>query len=246
MSPRLYWLIYRRRNKLILLVAVVFCIGFGYFHNENNKRERRDVKITEKKEFIKGTITVPVDNKVYKKSRITAENYQPPPPCNGCPGEMGRGVSLTAEESKDLDAVMKKEFFNLKASDKVSLWRTIPDTRDGQCKSINYPPDMPTASVVIVFKNERWSPVLRTVYSVINRSPRHLLKEVILVDDQSDIEEMGKRLDDYCEENFGDLVKILRAPSRLGLIKAKNYGGKTAVGDVIIFLDAHCEANQGW
>lgn len=46
---------------------------------------------------------------------------------------------------------------------------------------------MPTASVVIVFKNERWSPVLRTVYSVLNRSPKHLLKEVILVDDQSDI-----------------------------------------------------------
>jgi polypeptide N-acetylgalactosaminyltransferase len=44
--------------------------------------------------------------------------------------------------------------------------------------------------VVIVFKNERWSPVLRTVYSVLNRSPKNFLKEVILVDDQSDI---GKR-----------------------------------------------------
>ncbi len=38
-----------------------------------------------------------------------------------------------------------------------------------------------------MFKNERWSPVLRTVYSVLNRSPKQLLKEVILVDDQSDI-----------------------------------------------------------
>lgn len=56
-----------------------------------------------------------------------------------------------------------------------------------RCKAVAYPPDMPTASVVIVFKNERWSPVLRTVYSVLNRSPKHLLKEVILVDDQSDI-----------------------------------------------------------
>jgi glycosyltransferase involved in cell wall biosynthesis len=58
-----------------------------------------------------------------------------------------------------------------------------------RCKSVVYPDDLPTASVVIVFKNERWSPVLRTVYSVLNRSPRHLLKEVILVDDQSDIGE---------------------------------------------------------
>jgi hypothetical protein len=35
-----------------------------------------------------------------------------------------------AEESKDLDLVMKKEFFNLRASDKISLWRSIPDSRD--------------------------------------------------------------------------------------------------------------------
>ncbi len=59
--------------------------------------------------------------------------------------------------------------------------------RANRCKSIEYPNDLPSASVVIVFKNERWSPVLRTVYSVLNRSPKHLLKEVILVDDQSDI-----------------------------------------------------------
>jgi polypeptide N-acetylgalactosaminyltransferase len=110
-----------------------------------------------------------------------------------------------------------------------------------RCKSVEYPNDLPTASVVIVFKNERWSPVIRTVYSVLNRSPKHLLKEVILVDDQSDIgkekrikqknimfvvEEMGQRLDDYCEEHFGELVRILRAPTRLGLIKAKNYGAR--------------------
>jgi hypothetical protein len=25
---------------------------------------------------------------------------------------------------------MKKEFFNLRASDKISLWRSVPDSRD--------------------------------------------------------------------------------------------------------------------
>ena len=83
---------------------------------------------------------------------------------------------------------------------------------------------------------------------MLNRSPKHLLKEVILVDDQSDIgtertsglasserflyrcfgylAEMGRRLEEYCDEHFGDLVRILRAPNRLGLIKAKNYGAR--------------------
>ncbi|CAF4376133.1 unnamed protein product, partial [Adineta steineri] len=58
--------------------------------------------------------------------------------------------------------------------------------------------------------------------------------------------EMGQKLDDYCEEHFGELVRVLRAPSRLGLIKAKSYGAKHATGDVVVFLDAHCEVNTGW
>ena len=71
-----------------------------------------------------------------------------------------------------------------------------------RCKSIIYPNDLPTASVVFIFKNERWSALLRSVYSVINRSPRNLLKEVILVDDQSELDELGQRLDDYCRGLF--------------------------------------------
>lgn len=46
-------------------------------------------------------------------------------------------------------------------------------------------PGLPTTSVIIVFHNEAWSALLRTVYSVLHTAPAALLTEVLLVDDAS-------------------------------------------------------------
>ena len=55
-----------------------------------------------------------------------------------------------------------------------------------RCKERKYPQSLPKASVIIVFHNEGWSTLLRTVHSVINRSPPHMLQEIVMVDDYSD------------------------------------------------------------
>lgn len=56
-----------------------------------------------------------------------------------------------------------------------------------RCRNEVYKLDeLPNSSVVIVFHNEAWSVLLRTITSVISRTPQQLLKEIILVDDASD------------------------------------------------------------
>lgn len=75
--------------------------------------------------------------------------------------------------------------FNGALSDKIPLNRSLPDIRHPLCKNKKYFEDLPTVSVVVPFHDEHWSTLLRTAYSVLYRSPEHLIKEIFLVDDAS-------------------------------------------------------------
>lgn len=62
---------------------------------------------------------------------------------------------------------------------------------------------------------------------------------MILVDDASERRYLGKELDDAVAKL--DKVRILRSLNRTGLVGARLMGARTAMGDVLVFLDAHCE-----
>jgi polypeptide N-acetylgalactosaminyltransferase len=87
--------------------------------------------------------------------------------------------------------------------------------RPEECKYWNYPTvdKLPTASVILVFYDEGWSTLVRTFHSVINTSPKELLKDIILVDDYSDQEHITVRLPEYIKKWDG-LIKYVRTEKR--------------------------------
>ncbi|OQV15207.1 putative N-acetylgalactosaminyltransferase 9 [Hypsibius exemplaris] len=168
-------------------------------------------------------------------------------PENG-PGELAVAMPFLSFKNKamEAEAVFKKETFNLMASDLISLQRKLPEQRGAKCRDEKYDVSLPTATVIIAFYNEPLSTLLRTVWSVINRSrPEHLL-EVLLVDDASEREENKADLDNYVSSHFGTRVRILRQPAHKGLIQGKLAGARNATTEVLVFLDSHCEVNVGW
>lgn len=139
----------------------------------------------------------------------------------------------------------KKNAFNQYVSDAISLHRKIPDKRDQWCKEPGqFLDDLPTTSVIIIFHNEAWSTLLRTIYSVLDNSPEHLIKEIILVDDASTMGHLKKPLDSYMEKL--PKVKVIHSETREGLIRARLLGSDIATGEVLTFLDSHCECTTGW
>uniref|UniRef100_A0A8C7ZRV3 Polypeptide N-acetylgalactosaminyltransferase n=1 Tax=Oryzias sinensis TaxID=183150 RepID=A0A8C7ZRV3_9TELE len=185
----------------------------------------------------------------YTAAELKPVLERPPqdPLAPGAAGKPFNPSSLSPEEQKEKEKGEEKHCFNLYASDRISLSRDLgPDTRPPECieQTFKRCPPLPTTSVIIVFHNEAWSTLLRTVYSVLHTSPAILLKEIILVDDASVDEVLKDQLDEYLKKL--SIVRVVRQRERKGLITARLLGASVATGDTLTFLDAHCECFNGW
>lgn len=158
------------------------------------------------------------------------------------------GMVRTIEDKELRDEGYKLYSFNVLVSNKLSFHRQIPDTRNKLCKDVIYSTSLPTASIIICFYNEHFATLLRTIYSIMDRTPENLLKEIILIDDFSDVPNLHSNLSNFFNQNLDlkEKVRLFKTDAREGLIRARMFGANKATGKVLIFLDSHIEVNIDW
>nr|KAG5700664.1 hypothetical protein BaRGS_015494 [Batillaria attramentaria] len=135
------------------------------------------------------------------------------------------------EEDEERAKGLKRHGFNELLSDKIGLHRNIPDWRSETCKAKVYPRVLPKASIVICFYNEAWSTLLRSVHSILDKTPLALLEEIILIDDNSYMDHLKTELDNYVAETL-PIVRVYHSDKRLGLIRARMLGAHHAKGEL--------------
>ncbi|XP_052850688.1 putative polypeptide N-acetylgalactosaminyltransferase 10 [Drosophila gunungcola] len=159
-------------------------------------------------------------------------------------GEQGMAAEIPNIDEKDI--LYQMHGLNAKLSDHISLNRSLPDIRPLSCWHRKYLNKLPNVTVIMAFHNEHLSVLLRSISSIINRSPSELLKQIVLVDDASNLTDLGHKLEDVVALNFPKIIKILRFTERRGLIQARLEAAKIAICQVLIFLDSHIEVNINW
>ena len=95
--------------KILTLLALVIVTSFFYFNFFKTSVDDEEILLLRKKRYME-----------YKSGEGKREGL----------GEKGRAVTLEGEEKKLADSLFKKEAFNIIASDKIALDRSIPDVRD--------------------------------------------------------------------------------------------------------------------
>ncbi|KAK2535753.1 hypothetical protein Q9233_003479 [Columba guinea] len=165
-------------NHILLKISWYFKVK--YLNQKIDHRRRQRCGLVEQKHFVMTQIL----QNVYPEA---------PPKPEENPAEAFTDSSLFAHWGQDLSPenrrIALKQFqyygYNAYLSDRLPLDRPLPDLRPNGCRNLTFPDRLPEVSIVFIFVNEALSVILRSIHSAIDRTPAHLLKEIILVDDNS-------------------------------------------------------------
>lgn len=182
-------------SKLILIVIIVSsCIFYFKYLTVNENSIVNNVNINQYEKLIRLDIS--------KQSNELGSNGD---------------VAILSGIEKDLgEKNLATIALNEELSEHISYNRSTPDARNPLCRNEVFDLDiLPTASIVVIFYNEPYSVLVRTVHSILNTCDKKILNEVILVDDASTNDELKDKLDYYIQTRFPkDVVKIIRLKNR--------------------------------
>eukprot|EP00039_Didymoeca_costata_P029384 m.24449 g.24449 ORF g.24449 m.24449 type:complete len:719 (+) comp7608_c1_seq2:260-2416(+) len=220
--------------------------GRGLDTNREEVVEHKQTSLGEDKQDKEETIEDPREAELAKRRQRWKPHSQPVSLELKLPQEI-----LDQEWFQSESRVIDRFGFNLKLSNEIPLDRHFPDYRMEQCKERVYPDpsEMPKVSVIIIYYNEALSTLLRNVVSVLNRSPPELLGEIVLVDDFSTLDQLH-----YLPEHLDRLnaqlpeakIRSVRREVHDGIVGARVRGAEEAAFPIIVFLDSHAEACDGW
>ncbi|KAM4626760.1 polypeptide N-acetylgalactosaminyltransferase 5 [Discoglossus pictus] len=209
--------------------------------NANDLQNMNNQQVVNKDSINNGEVIVSKGTGKHKVLKIDITRAPRDPTA---PGQFGKAVEVPKDKEEEANRRWKEGYFNVYLSDIIPLDRAIEDTRPSGCSEQMVHDDLPTTSVIMCFVDEVWSTLIRSIFSVLNRSPAHLLKEIILVDDFSTKDYLKDKLDTFLLDF--PKVRILHLKERHGLIRARVAGANISKGDVLTFLDSHIECNVGW
>uniref|UniRef100_A0A3Q3STB5 Polypeptide N-acetylgalactosaminyltransferase n=1 Tax=Mastacembelus armatus TaxID=205130 RepID=A0A3Q3STB5_9TELE len=220
----------RRKSRILLCFAVLWVLGIAYYFYSGTALSRKDDW---------GSSDLSSRSKAHS-SDDKAHSLETLPPGKVRWQDFDQDLYVGATVVRPGQDPYARNKFNQVESDKLRMDRAVPDTRHDHCRHKQWKSDLPSSSVVITFHNEARSALLRTVVSVLKKSPPHLVKEIILVDDYSDNSEDGALLGKI------EKVRVLRNDRREGLMRSRVRGADAATAPVLTFLDSHCECNDHW
>ncbi|XP_062295805.1 polypeptide N-acetylgalactosaminyltransferase 16 [Scomber scombrus] len=235
----------RIRANAIAILTVAWILGtFYYLWQDNKPQSSPSSSASQTRSRSHGPKVVPPGRlEIHRDDRTIPLIVTQPPRVEQqgqLLGSFDEKAYLAGKQLRPGDDPYREHAFNLQESDRLGSERAIRDTRHYRCASLNYDTDLPSTSIIITFHNEARSTLLRTIKSVLMRSPPALIQELILIDDFSSDPEDCQLLSQIPK------VRCLRNGRREGLIRSRVRGANTASASILTFLDSHCEVNTDW
>ncbi|XP_045197003.2 polypeptide N-acetylgalactosaminyltransferase 4-like isoform X2 [Mercenaria mercenaria] len=233
--------------KLVLIAYILSLVVFVTFFPEIGvtEEDRSDAKCKRKIDRIIQNYELALNQTV---NNLTRNRETVNSDAQIGPGAFGLDVDLTKTpmspaERQEWERLLAQYDYDAFISDMVSIYRVLPDNRPDVCKTKQYG-NLPEVSIIIPFRDERLSVLLRTVHSILQNTPDDLLAEIILIDDGSKTDELKSRLEVHVQSL--SKVNLIRLNPSAGLMVARQTGIDRCKADYFITMDCHIEVIRGW